>query len=211
MPPSSKQAGDKIEESYNNRSKETSFLSKALHEGKEGGQVAAKDAQPTSNFIISITTIMPLTLLTCLVIAALVETLIFSAYCSTLDDGDGCCYPSSASEAGGSSSSYSAYGRYSRTRRRSSTKVGAHGSDDGSGRRTGTVSAPAEMTRIHHHQGGDGGVGNSMFSSSSATLIQSTSEVSLARRSSNSHTSGDLHYGQGYSLRQRIMRRDSRG
>ncbi|KAK8065535.1 hypothetical protein PG997_012282 [Apiospora hydei] len=159
---------------------------------------------------------MPLTLLTCLVIAALVETLVFSAYCSTLDEGDGCCHPSSASEAGGSSS-YSAYGRYRRTRRRSSTKVGAHGSNDGSGcsggsgRRTGTASAPAAMTSIHHYQGGDGGVGNSIFSSSSATLIQSTSEGSLGRRSSNSHTSGDLHYGQGYSLRQRIMRRASRG
>ncbi|KAK7953454.1 hypothetical protein PG996_014345 [Apiospora saccharicola] len=141
---------------------------------------------------------MPLTLITALALAVLLEGIVFGAYCSTLEEGDGCCYPGQTPPG----SPYSAYGRY-RHRRRSSARTGSGGGGGGGGRRTGTVSAPAAATT--NQRGGE-----DSHSSSSSTLVPSMSEVGSSPSPSPS-SSSTLHQGRGYSLRQRIMRRASRG
>lgn len=157
---------------------------------------------------------MAVSLIACLALVALVEGLFFSAYCSTLEEGDGCCYPDFSSWTGSPTPSVSRGRTPSRRRRRRSNKNrhrprvsgGSHQPSDAT-ITAATRTSPA-VNAISHRVGGDdsnnGGGGNS---SAATTLIPSSSGDSFGHRSSSSSTTGSaLRRGRGYSLRQRIMR-----
>lgn len=161
---------------------------------------------------------MPISLITCLALAALVEAIVFSAYCSTLEEGDGCCYPGYASLAGSPPPSVPRRSRSRRHRRGHNdiTRHRAHSSGENrqpEGATTATTqTAPAANTTHQGVGGNDSGVGGSS-SSSAATLIPSSEGDSCSHSSSSSSGSGSgssdgpaLRRGHGYSLRQRIVR-----
>ncbi|KAK8003811.1 hypothetical protein PG989_003530 [Apiospora arundinis] len=152
---------------------------------------------------------MPLSLLTCLVLAAFVESLVFGAYYSTLEEGDGCCYPGVPSWAGSPPPSVHRRRRSTRRHRRphrdSTTRNRARGISGGSRRppEQGTATAAPEATANQ----GDDGDGSGGSSSSSATLVPSMESESFSHSSSNSNNAGPaLRRGHDYNLRQRIMR-----